>query len=106
MDDVLTYAAAITAIAAALAAIVQWVLRPAGRFLKGLRTFLEDWNGEPDRPGVPGRPGVMAYIQDLRRRVATIEHEMHPNSGRSLRDRVDATHALLEERLPDDTREN
>lgn len=35
------------------------VLRQTGR-------FLDDWQGEPDRPGVPGRPGVMEQLSALR----------------------------------------
>lgn len=32
---------------------------------KGAR-FLDDWQGEPDRPGVPGRPGVLEQLSTLR----------------------------------------
>ncbi|MFJ2863669.1 hypothetical protein [Kitasatospora sp. NPDC087314] len=46
-----------------------------------METFTEDWQGTPSRPGVPGRPGVME-------RLDRIEHELHPNSGLSLRDAV------------------
>ena len=48
------------------------------------REFLEDWKGEPDRPGVKGRAGVMA-------RLGSIEHELHPNSGLSMRDAINRT---------------
>jgi hypothetical protein len=96
VNDLLATAGAITAIAAALAAIAQWVVRPMARTLKRLREFLDDWAGELGRPGVPARLGVMA-------RIERIEHQVHPNSGGSLRDAVDATRSLLEEHLADDT---
>lgn len=61
-----------------------WVLlltTLAVRRLRGLRQLLEDWHGEPSRPGVPARPGVMV-------RLAAIECELYPNGGGSLRDAV------------------
>lgn len=48
---------------------------------KGLANFLEDWNGEPARKGVPARPGVME-------RLANVEKELTLNGGRSLKDTV------------------
>lgn len=58
------------------------VLWQLARFLKRLGDLGDDWNGEPAREGVPARPGVMA-------RLGTIEAELHPNHGGSLRDAVD-----------------
>lgn len=56
-----------------------------GRFLaplfREIRNFLDDWNGEPPRPGVKGRDGVMA-------RLGAIEHEVRPNTGSSMKDGV------------------
>ena len=52
--------------------------------LREIRNFLDDWKGEPDRPGVKGRPGVMS-------RLGSIEHELHPNSGLSMRDAINRT---------------
>lgn len=61
-----------------------------------LRDFLDDWNGEPDRPGVPGRRGVLERLERL-------DYQVHPNSGTSLRDQVDRTHDLLVSHIDDDT---
>lgn len=55
----------------------RWMLRT----LRKLGDFLEDWSGEPPRPGVPGRPGVMD-------RLARIEAQLKPNGGSTLRDAV------------------
>ncbi|MBB4915104.1 hypothetical protein [Streptosporangium saharense] len=50
--------------------------------VRRLSHFLDDWNGEAARPGVPYRPGFPE-------RVAVIEQELRPNHGSSLRDAVD-----------------
>ena len=57
--------------------------------------FLDDWNGEPSRPGVPAQPGVMERIRNLDDgqlniidRLKRVEHEVLPNSGTSLNDKV------------------
>ena len=44
---------------------IKWLL-PAGR---AITEFLNDWAGEPERPGVPARPGVMEQLSDLRTEV-------------------------------------
>jgi hypothetical protein len=60
--------------------------------LQGIRLLAEDWHGEPDRPGVPGRPGVMV-------RLASIEGELRTNGGQSLRDSVARTEAAVQAHL-------
>ncbi|MFF8768482.1 hypothetical protein ACF07Q_28540 [Nocardiopsis dassonvillei] len=92
------------------AAAVITALLIIGRFIRmawqagrRLGHFLDDWFGEPPRDGVPGRPGIPARIGALEEtsgqmcerlgavdsRVQRVEHELHPNSGSSLRDAVD-----------------
>uniref|UniRef100_UPI003F4997BA hypothetical protein n=1 Tax=Streptomyces chartreusis TaxID=1969 RepID=UPI003F4997BA len=51
----------------------------------------DDWQGVDASPGVAARPGVMARLDPVEGRVGTLEHELRPNSGRSLRDVVTAT---------------
>lgn len=77
--------------------------------------FLDDFNGEEERPGSPRRPGmserignVEEYIsdmkekfQDINDKVSFIEKELHPNHGSSMRDAIDRIQMridLLEER--------
>ena len=64
--------------AVAMMAVKLWPL------FRKLGHFLDDVAGEPARPGVEARPGLME-------RLARIEHEVFQNSGSSLRDRVDQT---------------
>lgn len=85
METVAAVAGGVIAVGAAVGASVRWLHRR----LQGLEEFFTDWFGQPKRPGVPGRPGVMSRLEDLDHRVAGIEHELHPNSGASLRDAVD-----------------
>lgn len=54
-----------------------------------LSTFLDDWFGEPERPGFPPRPGVPE-------RLRRVEREVVPNHGSSLRDAVDKVAQRLE----------
>ena len=74
------------AVGVGAAAITFWarVGRPIKRLFDFLEEFRGDWSGVPDRPGVPGRHGVML-------RLASIEHELKTNGGESLRDAVKAT---------------
>lgn len=60
---------------------VALLLRGAARRGKRFADFLDDWNGEPARSGVAERPGVM-------QRLASIEGELRPNGGGSIRDAV------------------
>lgn len=74
-----------------------WLMtRPLRRTAKGFEQFLEDWHGVPERPGFDAIPGVPERLRKLERDaqalgdlVRKIDHELHPNSGGSMRDQVD-----------------
>ncbi|WP_157251027.1 hypothetical protein [Nonomuraea typhae] len=51
------------------------------RIFQGVDDFLDDWRGQPARPGHPPQPGVME-------RLEVIEHEVQTNDGSSLKDAV------------------
>ena len=68
------------------------VWRFVGPTVKKVLNFLDDWNGEPARPGVPERLGVMARLDEM-------HHELHPNHGSSLADAVNRTEAALKEHI-------
>lgn len=63
---------------------VRWMLRT----LRKVNDFLDDWNGAPERRGVPERPGVMARLKKVEDRIGDVLHEVKPNSGSSMRDEV------------------
>lgn len=87
VDGLLLVIGVVSVIFGAVAAVTR-SLRP---LVHGVGQFLDDWNGEPERPGVsPARPGVMA-------RIAAIEHELHPNGGSSLRDAVNRIESAQQE---------
>lgn len=51
------------------------------RFARKMDQFFSDWNGEPARPGVPEKRGVMV-------RLDVIESEISYNHGSSIKDAV------------------
>lgn len=84
------------------------VLRFLTRLVKGVDQYLTDWYGEPERPGVPPRPGVLVRLQQaeegltgIGERLGRLEHEMQSNGGTSLRDAVDHVNRRLAQLIPD-----
>lgn len=91
IDDQVIRAGAVAAAVLALVGVLAVVRRTVGfvtRTLRMLREFLDDWNGEAARPGVPGRAGVMARLQRIEDRLpvgndpqpvnVTVNMEGHP----------------------------
>lgn len=76
MTEILAVCVALATLAGGGAVVVKLV-----RFLKKLGDTVDDLIGEPARPGVPERPGVMT-------RLSTIEEQLHPNHGSTLRDAI------------------
>lgn len=69
--------------------VMVWgLIKKVWPLLKKLSDFLDDVAGEPARPGVAARAGLMERVQ-------RIEHELFPNSGKSLRDQTDRMEELL-----------
>lgn len=56
---------AATAVLAVLA-LAGWAWRKLGR---PVRDFLADWRGQPARPGVSERPGVMRRLEHIERHI-------------------------------------
>lgn len=89
----LATAGAVIGVVIGLATVAGLALR-AVRSIRGqwapVADFLEDWRGTPGRPGVPPRPGVMERIETLEAAARTVQVELTPNGGGSMRDRVAA----------------
>jgi hypothetical protein len=66
-------------ITATIIAVGRWTYRQ----FKSLESLLEDWHGEPARPGVPGRLGVMERLDSIEKKVNSAAFNSQPNHGTS-----------------------
>ena len=84
---------------AALAAVTVaggWLVRKVWPVIVKVKDFLDDWNGEPGRPGHPARPGIGArldhqrdHLDQLQQTLDGLQSQMQTNGGSTLRDAVD-----------------
>jgi hypothetical protein len=88
VDTTVLWSVAVVTMAGAMALALR-LMRSVARMARAVEELREDWQGEPGRPGVPRRPGVMERLSGIELRLANVEHELHPNSGQSLRDALD-----------------
>lgn len=72
------------------------VIRPMRAMLREFRELREDWYGEPARPGVPARKGVMERLGD-------IDTQLRTNGGSSLRDAVGRIESTMTAHLQSQT---
>lgn len=100
VDVLVIWAVAAVAIAGLIALVVR-VWQGVRRIVDRVDDLADDWNGTPERPGVPGRLGVMARLHRIEERVQAVEHELQPNSGTSLRDAVDRVDRRTRTLAPD-----
>jgi hypothetical protein len=84
----------ITIIGSVLAA-GRWVYRQ----FKSIECLLEDWHGEPARPGVPGRLGVMERLDSIEKKVNSAAFNSRPNHGTSAFDEHTRLLNLILERI-------
>jgi hypothetical protein len=70
----------------AVGGVVLWCCRWAWRILTRTMRFLDDYFGEPARPGVAARPGVMGRLEAVERTLGEVRAETKPNGGTSMRD--------------------
>lgn len=85
-------------LAAVLAVVwgAVWLVRKIAPVARKLGHLVDDLVGEPERPGVPARPGLMERMEAVEQKAEIIRHEMYPNSGKSLRDKLDQTSAAVD----------
>ncbi|WP_405948888.1 hypothetical protein OG588_22555 [Streptomyces prunicolor] len=102
VDALVIWCGAVVAITGTLA--IAWRATRSLRRIGGkVEDFVDDWQGTETRPGVPALPGVMSRLGGIESRLANVEHELHPNSGVSLRDAVDRVDQRTRRITPDDT---
>ncbi|MEW2066625.1 hypothetical protein [Streptomyces sp. NPDC007346] len=100
LDVVLMWGGAVTVVAGVIA--LAWrAVRASVRLAARVDHFMDDWAGEVGRAGVPARPGVMERLATFEDRLTSVEHELYPNDGGSLRDAVDRANARLTRMCPD-----
>ncbi|MFJ7523968.1 hypothetical protein ACIQ1S_03500 [Streptomyces griseus] len=101
IDALVLWSGALVAVSGGLA--LAWRATRSVRRIGGkVENFVDDWQGTDPRPGVPARLGVMSRLGAIEDRLARVEHELHPNSGSSLRDAVDRVDERTRQ-LTDDT---
>ena len=63
-------------------------LHKATKLVKRFIHFLDDYFGEEERPGFPGRPGMQQRLGYMESEISCISYEMRPNSGTSIKDAI------------------
>lgn len=87
--------------------VLVWVAVKVWPFVRKISHFIDDVAGEPERPGIPARPGLMERLATVEAKqdeqgdaLAVVRHEVTTNHGSSLKDSV----RRLEERADDQDR--
>ncbi|WP_211323398.1 hypothetical protein [Amycolatopsis palatopharyngis] len=97
------------AILTAVSKVVAKTTRAIRRVWRPFTDFLEDWRGEPARPGRDKQPGAMERMQAIETRVTAntehlsamddrlvrVEAEFRPNGGSSLRDSLNRVESYV-----------
>ena len=97
----------------AAAAVLVWVGVKIFPFLRKITHFIDDVAGEPARPGVDARPGLMERLSVVEEKqdeqsvslakqsaaLAVVQHEVTTNHGSSLKDAVKKLERKFDEHL-------
>jgi hypothetical protein len=68
--------------------LLTFLARWAWKTSRRISQFLDDYFGKPAAPGHQAEPGVMERLGNLEVLGRDISHEVHLNSGRSIKDTV------------------
>lgn len=76
-------------------AVIIWVGVKVWPYLRKLSHFIDDVAGEPARPGIPARQGLMERLSTVEQKqdeqgavLEVVQHEVTTNHGSSLKDAV------------------
>lgn len=87
----------LSVVVGAVTVIVRQLLLPIHRGFLKLQDFLEEWKGEPARPGYAARPGVMQRLEQVEADMARVASEIRSNGGSSMKDAIARVETHLEE---------
>lgn len=104
VDWILVAAGVLTVLGGGLKVILDHV----APFFRALGNFLDDWSGEPARPGYAGRTGVMTRLSQLENNggssikdaVDRIEENVASNSNK-LTEHIEQANQLIEQGVAD-----
>jgi hypothetical protein len=82
------WATAATALSVAVCGLLAWLGRHTWRVLRRVGHFLDDYQGQPARDGLPATPGFMARLSSVEDLLAEVAKQLTTNGGQSLRDVV------------------
>ena len=91
MDTFVVVVLGAAGVVSAVAVIWKQAILPVMHLVEEMKDFLDDWKGEPKRPGVPRRMGVLERLEEHDSELRMIRSEVKPNGGASLRDAVNRT---------------
>ena len=105
VETVILLASIVTAVTVIIVASIK-----LGKFTKKIIHFFDDFIGEEERPGVPARPGFserMGHLEEtvakvderldlIEFKITTIDKELQPNSGLSVRDAINRIEKRIE----------
>lgn len=105
IETIIVLASIVTAVTVIIVAVIK-----LGKFTKKIIHFFDDFLGEEERPGVAARPGFserMGHLEDtiskvderldlIEFKITTIDKELQPNSGLSVKDAINRIEKRIE----------
>lgn len=76
---------------------IAYLLRKLWPVIHGFTNLMDDWRGEPARPGVPARTGVMENVSLLRAEVEVVRNQVQNSHRTNFRDDLDNVEYKVDE---------